>query len=167
MAYLLLSCGQTQWGQTIYGVAFLISYSFDILILCIARTRTYVFAPARATAHFTNGIFTKFYDFLPFYLYMVYRYVRNKKLRFLLICWSSKHGNYIFFYQKPYTGCSDAKRDNVSSNYRIFELKITKLKGISMFIGNGHLTSVLWIQFWSHSMASTASNKIGARNPLK
>ena len=124
MAYLLLSCGQTQWGQTIYGVAFLISYSFDILILCIARTRTYVFAPARATAHFTNGIFTKFYDFLPFYLYMVYRYVRNKKLRFLLICWSSKHGNYIFFYQKP----SDAKRDNVSSNFIYCAFEATFLK---------------------------------------
>ena len=46
--------------------------------------------------HIISRLFTKLDDFLPFFIYMVYWSLGNKKLRFLLISWSSKNGNYIF-----------------------------------------------------------------------
>ena len=55
------------------------------------------------------------------------------------------------------TGCLVSKRDNVSSIYRVFELKMWKIKLICMFIGNGHLTIGPWIWLKVTSLSSTAS----------
>ena len=55
------------------------------------------------------------------------------------------------------TGSSDSKRDNVSSIYRVFELKMRKTKVICMFIGNGHLTIDPWIWLKVTFLSSTAS----------
>ena len=135
---------------------------------CALHAHVHMFLRLHAQLHILQMEFLP--NFMIFFRFTSTWFTDMYVTKNCVFCWSADHLNteiIYFFYQKPYTGCSDAKRDNVSSNYRIFELKITKLKGISMFIGNGHLTSVPWIQFWSHSMASTASNKIGARNPLK
>ena len=46
--------------------------------------------------HISSWLFTKLDDFLPFISYMVYWSLLNKKMRILLISWSSKNGNEIF-----------------------------------------------------------------------
>ena len=55
------------------------------------------------------------------------------------------------------TGCLVSKRHNVGSIYRVFELKMRKIKVICMFIGNGHLTNEPWIWLKVTSLSSTAS----------
>ena len=55
------------------------------------------------------------------------------------------------------TGSLDSKRDNVSSIYRVFELKMHNIKCICIFIGNGHLTIDSWIWLKVTSLSSTAS----------
>ena len=55
------------------------------------------------------------------------------------------------------TGSLVSKRDNVSSIYRVFELKMRKTKVICMFIGNGHLTIDPWIWLKVTFLSSTAS----------
>ena len=47
--------------------------------------------------HITSWLFTKFYDFLPFVIYMFKWSLHNKRLCFLLIHISWKNKNYIFF----------------------------------------------------------------------
>ena len=71
------------------------------------------------------------------------------------------------YYLRFFTGWSDSKRDNVTSIYWVFELKINKIKGSCMFIGNGHFTFILWIKFLSHILASTASNRKTAKKSTK
>ena len=53
-----------------------------------------------------------------------------------------------FFKNSKYVlaGYLISKRQKVSSIYRVFELKICHIKGICMFIGNGHLTFDTWIR---------------------
>ena len=65
------------------------------------------------------------------------------------------------------TGCSISKRDNVSGIYRVFEPKICQLKGIGMFIGNGHLTvdPCIWLKVTI--LASTASVLKDGQNSIK
>ena len=46
--------------------------------------------------HVSSSLFTKLDNFLQFVIYMVWWSLGNKKLRFLLISWSSKNKNYIF-----------------------------------------------------------------------
>ena len=62
------------------------------------------------------------------------------------------------------TGCSISKRNNVSSFYRVFVIKKCQIKGICMFIGNGHLTIDPWNWSKVTSLSSTASKRKGAKN---
>ena len=65
------------------------------------------------------------------------------------------------------TGCSISKRHNVSSIYRVFEIKMCQIKGICMFIGNGHFTVDPWIQLKVTSLSSKASVLIDGRISLE
>ena len=62
------------------------------------------------------------------------------------------------------TGSLVSKRDNVSSIYRVFELKVRKIKDICNFIVNGHLTFDHWIWLQVISLSSKASNRKSAKN---
>jgi hypothetical protein len=67
----------------------------------------------------------------------------------------------------PSTGCSISKCHNVSSIYRVFEIKMCQIKGICVFIGNGHLTIDPWIWLKVTSLSSTASVLNDARISLE
>ena len=68
-----------------------------------------------------------------------------------------------FFSCLNSTGCLISKCHNVSSIYRVFEIKMCQIKGICMFIGNGHLTFDLQIWLKVTSLTSTASVLIDGR----
>ena len=55
------------------------------------------------------------------------------------------------------TGSLNSKRDNLSSIYGIFEIKMCNRKCICMFIGNGHLSIDPWIWLELTTLSSTAS----------
>ena len=79
-----------------------------------------------------------------------------------LIGWHHKTSIiYLFCMKIEYTylptGCLISKRHNVNSIYRVFEIKMCQIKGICMFIGNGHLTVDPWIWLKVTSLSSTAS----------
>ena len=135
---------------------------------CALHAHVHMFLRLHAQLHILQMEFLP--NFMIFFRFTSTWFTDMYVTKNCVFCWSADHLNteiIYFFYQKPYTGCSDAKRDNVSSNYRIFELKITKLKGISMFIGNGHLTIDPWIWLKITSLSSTASVLKDGKTSLK
>ena len=88
---------------------------------------------------------------------------------FISWCWNCLNSTpaTLIWLNASSTGWLDSKCDIVSSIYKVLELKISKIKVTCIFIGNRHLTFILWIQFLSHILGSTASNRKTAKNMLK